>query len=408
MSEFTIKRLGHQGDGIADGPDGDIYVPFSLPGEIVEGEVEGDRIASPRIVTSSSDRVKAPCPHFKSCGGCALQHVSDTFLADWKAQVVKTALDAQGLTAEFDPIVVSSSHSRRRATLTGRRTKKAAMVGFHARASDALIAIPSCTLLHPDILAKIPVLEDLTKLGTSRKGEITFAVTQSSAGLDVDVHGAKETDGPLLAQLGQFCGQNGLARLSWNGEVVAARAAPVQRFGNFDVTPPPGAFLQATEEGQTALINAVKNAVGTARKVADLFAGCGTFTLPLAETAEVAAYESDAAALAALDKSWRSSSGLKAVTTQTRDLFRRPLEPDELNKFEAVVIDPPRAGAKAQCETLAESTVQRIAFVSCNPVTFARDAVTLDKAGFRLERVQVIDQFRWSPHVELVASFSRD
>ena len=404
---LTIDRLGHHGDGIANGPDGDIYVPYTLPGEVIEGECDGNRIAAPKVVTSSDMRVKAPCPHFKSCGGCAMQHAAPAFLAGWKQEIVQTALAAHGISAPFRKIAVSPPASRRRATLTGRRTKKGAMVGFHARASEALIAIPSCTLLHPDIVAGIPVLERLTQLGASRKGEVSLAVTRSDAGLDVAVEGGKDTDGALLAELGQICGQTGLARLSWNGEVIAMRSAPVQTFGRTEVIPPPGAFLQATAEGQLALQAAVSDAIGGARRIADLFAGCGTFTLPLAETAEVAAFESEPAQLAALDQGWRVGHELRTVTTETRDLFRRPLMPQELARFDAVVIDPPRAGAKDQTEILAESVVSRIAFVSCNPVTFARDATTLIAGGYLLDWIQVVDQFPWSPHLELVALFSR-
>ncbi len=408
MSTVTIKRLGHQGDGIADGPEGDIYVPFTLPGETVEGDIVGDHMDNVRVITPSPDRVKAPCSHFKSCGGCSLQHAADGFLAVWKTDIIKSALTAKGLKAPFRPIVTSPANARRRATLAGRRTKKGAMVGFHAKASDALVPVPSCTLLHPDILRAFPIFEELTRLGGSRKGTVSIAVTYSATGLDVAMGDVKTADGPLLVELGGLCEKHHLARLSWNGDVIATRTAPVQRFATTSVTPPPGAFLQATEAGQSALTEAVCSIIGDAKQVVDLFAGCGTFSLPLAGTAAVHAVESDDAYLAALDAGWRNSNGLREVTTEARDLFRRPLLVAELNKFDAVVIDPPRAGAKAQTEVLAQSKVARIAFVSCNYVTFARDAAVLVAAGFRIDWVQPVDQFRWSAHVELVAAFSRD
>ena len=398
----TIKRLGHQGNGIADGPAGDIYLPHTLPGEVVEILGEGTR-----IVTPSPDRVKPPCMHFKSCGGCALQHASDSFVAGWKVDVVRTALKAQGLSADFKPVKTSPSKSRRRATFTGKRTKKGAMVGFHARASSQLVPVPDCKILHADIVASFPMLERLTRIAASRSAEISLAVTLSLNGLDVDVSGAKPANGPLLAELGAFCEAEKLARLGWNGEIVATRQAPAQKFGRATVVPPPGAFLQATVQGETDLVDAIIQAVGPARRIADLFAGCGTFALSLAHQAEILAVESDAASLRALDAGWRLAPNLKTVETSVRDLFRRPLLPAELAKFDAVVIDPPRAGAKAQIEELAASKVARIASVSCNPVTFARDAAVLVKGGYRLEWVQVIDQFRWSPHIELVAAFTR-
>ncbi len=405
MAQFTIKRLGHQGNGIIDGLTGQIFVPFSLPGEVVEGEVEGGRILSPKIITPSADRVKPPCSHFKTCGGCALQHGSNEFLARWKVEMVKSALTAQGIEVPFHEIKTSPAASRRRATLAGTRTKKGAIVGFHGRASNTVIDIPNCTLLHPDIVKGLPVLKALTMLGASRKNLISLRVTQSDVGLDISVTDAKQADGALLAHLGQLVERHNLARLSWNGQVIAARVSPVQKFQGIAVIPPSGAFLQATVAGQNALIESVSKAVGKASKIVDLFAGCGTFTLPLAHQAEMLAVEFDPEALASLDAAWRKMPGLKAIRTEARDLFRRPLLADELAKFDAAIIDPPRAGAKAQVEVLAASELGQIAFVSCNPVTFARDAATLIAGGYVLDWVQVIDQFRWSNHVELVAGF---
>ena len=403
--KLKVRRLGHHGTGIAEGPDGDIYLPFTLPGE--EVEVLDDQSLNARILTPSDDRIKAPCPHFRTCGGCSLQHASDDFVAGWKTEMVRMALVGQGLEGVFRPIITSPPRSRRRATFAARRTKKAVLVGFHGRASDQIMAIPFCTLLHPDLMAAQPILAELTRIGATRKGELSLAVTRSEAGLDINVTDAKPADGPLLAELGTLAQRHKLARLSWNGEVVAAIVSPVQIFGRARVVPPQGGFLQATSEGEAALVAAVAEAVGDAKKIADLFAGSGTFSLPLAERAEVFAVESDAAALAALDRGWRNAPGLKPVETEIRDLFRRPLLPSELGKFAAVVLDPPRAGCKAQVEQLVESGVRRLALVSCNPVTFARDAAILINGGFRIDWVQVVDQFRWSVHIELAAAFRR-
>jgi 23S rRNA (uracil1939-C5)-methyltransferase len=408
MTKFIIKRLGHQGDGIADGPNDDIFAPFTLPGEEIEGELDGGRIAAPRILTPSASRVKAPCGHFKACGGCALQHASDGFVADWKVEIIRSALLARNIDAAFRPIVSSPANSRRRATLAGKRTKKGAMVGFHGKASDTIQPIPNCTLLQPEIITAIPVFEELTRLGASRRNTIAIAVSQSENGLDVDVLGARAADGPLLATLGVFCETHKSARLSWNGEVVAMRAAPAQLFSGMPVIPPPGAFLQATAEGQKTLTDAVLEIVLSASCVVDLFAGCGTFSLPLAKNALVHAVEGEETLLTTLEGGHRNACDLKPLSVETRDLFRRPLLAEELNQFDAVVIDPPRAGAKAQTAELAKSKVETIAFVSCNPITFARDAAVLIAAGFQINWIQPVDQFRWSPHVELVASFHRN
>jgi 23S rRNA (uracil1939-C5)-methyltransferase len=319
---------------------------------------------------------------------------------------VRGALAGQGLEAPFRPGHVSPPRSRRRATLAGRKTKGGVLLGFHARASDVLVAVPQCQLLHPDLIAAFPALEALVLAGGSRKAELALSVTRTLGGPDVAVTGGKPLDAALMLDLARVAEAQGLARLTWDGEVVALRSAPMQRFGRAMVAPPPGAFLQATAEGEAALLAAVTEATAGARRIADLFAGTGTFTLPLAEHAEVHAVEAEAAMLAALDRGWRQAEGLKRVSTETRDLFRRPIEPDELRGFDAVVIDPPRAGAEAQMAALARARVPVIAAVSCNPVTFARDARALVQAGYRIDWLRVVDQFRWSSHVELAARLS--
>jgi 23S rRNA (uracil1939-C5)-methyltransferase len=404
LSEVRITRLGHLGDGIGEGPDGAaIYVARTLPGEVVAGEIDGDRIEAPRIVSPSPERVAPPCGHYRSCGGCAMMHASDGFVAGWKVDVIETALRAQGLEAVMRPIATSPPRSRRRATLAGRRTKKGALVGFHARRSDTIVPLTECHVLAPELMTLVPVLAEIAQLGGSRAGVLSFAMTLTEGGVDLRVTGGKPLDGPLRAALGAYAGS--FVRLTWEDEPIFAAMPPVVRFGSAAVTPPPGAFLQATSHGEKALLSAVREATDGATRIADLFSGCGTFALPLASAAAVHAVEGDAALLAALDKGARHAEKLKTVTTEVRDLFRRPMLASELAGFDAVVIDPPRAGAEAQTRALAEARVPRIAAVSCNPVTFARDAAILVQAGYRPDWVQPVDQFRWSTHVELAASF---
>jgi len=398
---LTIESLTHLGMGRAS--DGRSLLPRVLPGEEVEVAQDGTM----RIVTPSVDRVAAPCRHFKSCGGCAMQHASDAFVADWKRDIVAKALSARGLTPEFRDVVTSPAQSRRRAKLSGRRTKKGAMVGFHAKGSDTLVAVPDCKLLEPALLASFPALEALTVLACSRKGEIDLTVTDAPLGPDILVTTEKELTSQLRVELAALANQHGLSRLVWNDEQVVTINPPAQDFGGTGVVPPPGAFLQATRHGELALLQAVTEITAKASRIVDLFAGCGTFTLPLAKRAQVHAVEGESAMMAALDRGWREGHELRRVTTETRDLFRRPLEPDELRHYDAAVIDPPRAGAEAQIETLAASDVKTISMVSCNPVSFARDAQALVDAGFAMPWVQVVDQFRWSPHTEVVAAFTR-
>jgi len=402
MTEYKIKHLGHLGDGVADGP---VFVAGALPGEVVTGELQGERLGNVRIVRPSDDRVSAPCRHYKSCGGCQLQHASNAFVADWKVDIVRKTLRLQGLDVTLKESHVSPPASRRRATLAARRTKKGAMVGFHARGSDTIIEIPDCKLLHPDLMGAFPAFEALAVAGASRKGVLSLSACVSASGLDVNVSGGKPLDGPLRAAIGPLAEAHGLARLCWDGEVIVMRDAPVQNFGPGRVVPPPGAFSQATPQGEEALVSDVLSALENARFAVDLFSGCGTFTFPVSQGCKVHAVEGNADMIAALNQGWRNATGIKEITTERRDLFRNPLVADELRKFDAAIIDPPRAGAEAQVDELAESGISTIAYVSCNPTTFARDARRLISAGYGMDSVRVIDQFRWSTHVELVTAF---
>ncbi len=399
MTPVEIDRLNLTADGLTK--DGQSFERV-LPGEIVEPTADG----TARIVTPSTDRVAAPCRHFKSCGGCSLQHASDDFVANWKTQLIETGLAARGIETDIRRVKTSPPQSRRRATLHGKRTKKGAQVGFHGRRSDALIEVPSCILLEPVILAAIPLLEALTVIAASRKSEVSFTVNASLDGLDIDVLDGKDLTPPDIAQLSSLVEVHQIARLSWAGDPVATRIPPGQLFGHSRVVPPPGAFLQATQHAQAELQSCVAEAVGAAKQIVDLFSGCGTFTLPAAANAEVWALEGEADLISALDAGWRQATGLKKVTAEARDLFRRPVLASEFKGVDAIIIDPPRAGAEAQTIELAAARVPRIASVSCNPVSFARDAEILTQAGYRLDWVQPIDQFRWSSHVELAAQFS--
>lgn len=403
MPEFHITRLGLKGNGITDD---DRFIPFSLPDETFSGSFENGAFVGERL-TGSSARVTAPCPHFGTCGGCALQHASNEFLATWKTETITRALQAQGMEAPFRPIATSPPNSRRRATFSARRTKKTTQIGFHKRSSAEVFPIEQCHLLKPEIMAALPACHALAGLGASRKGEIKISVTHSANGPDINVIDAKPLDGPLRARLATLANELTLARLCWNDEQIADRTRPVQPMGKANVLPPSGAFLQATPEGESTLVAAMQEAVTGAKRIADLFAGCGTFTLPLAEQAEVHAVEGEADMLKALDAGWRFAQGLKTVSTEARDLFSRPLVPLELKQYDAVVIDPPRAGAAAQMAEIAASNIRLVGAVSCNPVSFARDAKTLTDAGFTLDWLLPVDQFRWSGHVELAAKFSR-
>ncbi|KGJ05627.1 23S rRNA m(5)U-1939 methyltransferase [Paracoccus halophilus] len=405
MTLWTIERLGRKGDGVAVAGDSRALAALTLPGERIEGEAEAGRIPAPRIVTPSAQRVRPACPHYRACGGCSLMHGSEDFVRDWKIGVVRQALRAQGLEAPVTGMHVSPPRSRRRAVLSGRRTKKGALLGFHARASDIIVEIADCHVLRPAIQDALPLLREMVVAGASRAGELSLAVTATPAGLDVAVRGGKPVDPALFQTLALLADQGDLARLSWDDRTITRRP-PALPMGRARVVPPPGGFLQATAEGEAALLAAIRDVTRGAGRVLDLFAGCGTFTLPLAETAEVHAVEGLAAPLQALDRAARHTTGLRRITTEIRDLARRPLLPDELH-HDAIVIDPPRAGAEAQAREIARSGAETLAWVSCDPVTFARDAGILAAEGLHIVRLYVIDQFRWSPHVETLAEIRR-
>ncbi len=405
MTEITIETLGAAGDGVAPGP---VYAPFTLPGEMVEGDIVDGRMEAPKIDAPSSDRVSAPCPHFRRCGGCAVQHASDSFVADWKRQLVIDALAARGIgNAEVRKTLTSPAQSRRRATFAARRTKKSVQIGFHGRKSDEIIPLSTCKVAHPDLMAAFPAIEACAHLGASRKTALRTTVTRTENGLDIAVEDGKTLEKQALLDAAALADTHDLARLTWNGEILVTRRPPHQRIGPALVAPPPGGFLQATAEGEAALLDAAREAIGAPSKLVDLFSGSGAFSIPFADRTEVHAVEGDAALLASLTKGWKAVGGLARITTEVRDLFRRPLLAEELNTYAAAIIDPPRAGAKAQMEQLAASTIPVIASLSCDAGSFARDARTLIDGGYTLAWAQPVDQFRWSPHVEIAARFHR-
>ena len=407
MHQFVIDHLGAKGEGVTFKDNQEIYVPFTLPNEVIEGQVEGGRIPKPKIISPSDVRVKAACQHFKSCGGCRLQHFDKEALADWKGAVVSEALAKFDISTEIRPTLTSAPHSRRRATLTGRKTKSGTIVGFHGHASDQIVQIQDCPVLDPKVMVAWPIFEQFVLIGASRKANIKIAVTISDVGLDVSVNEAKSLSPQQNQELSILCADKHISRLVWNGEITFQSTAPFISVEGIKLHLVEGGFLQATEFGQNNLIKAVNDIVADRKNTLDLFSGMGTFSLPLAKSRAVHAVENGRNMLIALQNAADHAKNIHPVTTEHRDLFRRPLMPDELQKFDSIVIDPARAGAFAQCQEIAKSKIDKIAFVSCNPSTFARDAKILTDASFSLNWVQPIDQFLWSPHVELVAEFTR-
>jgi 23S rRNA (uracil1939-C5)-methyltransferase len=403
----SVARLGQRGDGIAETPEGQVFVSYTLPGETARIVRDGERGQLVEIIAPSDTRIAAICPLFTRCGGCAAQHMEPGLYRTWKRQQVVTALERAGVAAPVADVVDAHGAGRRRVTFHARREGAGMMVGFMAARSHDLIAVEACPVLAP-ALARAPSVAQLlaNRLGGSNK-PLDLQITASDAGLDVDIRGHGPAGDKLRLSLTEAAERLDLARLSMHGEIVVERRPPQQAMGRAMVAPGPGGFLQATAAGEDTIAGLVTAALPKAKKVADLFAGCGPFSFRLAERAQVHAVESDKAALLALARAAGATQGLKPIATEQRDLFRRPLLEHELNAFDAIVLDPPRAGAEAQIRRLAASKVAAIAYVSCDAATFARDAAILIAGGYALDGVTPVDQFRYSAHIELVGLFRR-
>jgi 23S rRNA (uracil1939-C5)-methyltransferase len=406
--EVRIERLGAQADGVALGPEGTLFVPFTLPGELVKVEAEpGEPRAEPlAILESSPERVPPVCQYFGTCGGCALQHLEARSYLAWKREQVVAALASRGLEAPVEEARPVPLASRRRAAFTLGRTARGVAFGYRGARSHDIVDIAACPVLSPGIAGCLPKLKSVLAPLLGVKREARIAVTETGQGLDLVVEGIRASPS-LLVKLAAAGTSLGAARITVDGESVVLADEPTVTLSGAEVRLPPGAFLQASREAEAVLAGLVKEGVGRAKRVADLFAGIGTFTFAVAGSAEVDAFEQDEAAIAALGQAARATPKLKPVRTFARDLFRAPLSKAEVASYDAVVLDPPRAGAKAQAEALAASRAGTIVMVSCNPGTCARDLRILADGGYRITRVVPVDQFLFSPHIELVAFLER-
>ncbi len=417
-ADVTVTEVGARGDGIAAFEGTKLFVPLTVPGDRVRVAVkdpanakgEGLRAELLEILEPGPGRAAPPCSHFGSCGGCTVQHMEDAAYAAWKVGLVQGALARVGLgDAPLEPLSRTPPHARRRARFAGLKRGRRVWLGFNERMSHRLTDLTECPVLQPKLFALIEPLRGLLLSVLPDGGGCDVTATGLEGGIDLVLVGPRSLDRAARERLVGFGEECGVARISWQAddrgtpEPIAHRRPVAVSFAGLPVTPPPGAFLQASAEGEAALVAAVLANIGEPKRVADLFAGLGTFAVPLAQRAAVHAVEGDAPALAALNK----AAGALRLTTERRDLFENPLTPKELARFDAVVFDPPRAGAAAQAQALAGSKVPRVVAVSCNPATFARDARTLVDGGYALNRVYPVDQFLWSAHVEVVGVFSR-
>ncbi len=400
---LDITSLGRRAEGLAADEGRSVFVPYTLPGEAVVADMDGDWGRNIRIENPSIERVQPFCPYFGTCGGCQLQHWDEKPYRQWKRGLVEAALCQRRIETPVSDLIDAHGAGRRRVNLHVRRRDGSVTAGFMQARSHALLDIERCPIL-------VPALRNATAIARSlgaKLGDCDVALTATDGGIDAAVKAERklaESEAPKLAGL---TGELDLARLTVNGDLIVTRRVPSVRMGRSHVVLPPVSFLQATEAGEALLAQCVVAAIGKSKWVADLFCGIGPFALRLAGTMRVSAFDNDKAAIAALAQAARATQHLKPVETAVRDLFREPLVTNELKSFDAIVFDPPRAGAEAQSRQIARSQVKTVVAVSCDPATLARDAEILIGGGYRLETVIPIDQFKWTSHVETVAVFNR-
>lgn len=393
----TIRSIGGRGEGIAEIDRRRIFVPFTLPGEQVEITVDGDRGTLLDVVTPSPDRIAPESRYFGTCGGCALQHMGPAAYSEFKRNLVVSALRHANVETTVSPLLDARGAGRRRATLHASKDT----AGYMRARSHDLLDIEACSILVPALREAAP---RIARAIGAQIGDCDVLFTSTATGIDVAIRTERKLKPDKLVPLAQ---RLKLARLALNGEMIFQIVVPTVPVGRATVELPVASFLQATAAAEAALTELVLDGIGRAKAVADLFCGIGPFALRLAEQARVAAFDSDKPTIMALLKATRFTQGLKPIAATARDLFRDPLAPIELEPFDAVVFDPPRAGAEAQSKELARSKVKTVVAVSCDPRTFARDASILVAGGYRLETVTPVDQFAWSPHVEVVGVFRR-
>jgi 23S rRNA (uracil1939-C5)-methyltransferase len=412
VERLVIDHVGHRGDGVAFADGQSIFVPYALGGETVEvAPVPGhhpDRRRLLQVERASPERITPFCQHFGTCGGCAIQHWESGHYQAWKRGLVVETLAQAKISCDVHPLIDAHGLGRRRITLHARMgTHDVLKVGFSAANSHDIVPVDRCPILDPGLSGALDaawaIAEPLKPTG--KPLDIQFVATDS--GLDVDVRGSGPLPSNMIATLSEVAERHRLARLTRHGELVLMRNPPTIAIGTAQVTLPPGSFLQVTAAGEEALADLVGEHCRRAKHIADLFCGVGPFALRLAAKSRISAFDNDAGAVTALQKAATSTSGLKPVNAETRDLFRRPLMPQELRDYDAVVFDPPRQGAEAQVRQLALSKIPVVVAVSCNVATFARDARILIDGGYGIEGVTPVDQFRHTPHVELVARFKR-
>lgn len=407
---FHIQRLGAQGDGIVERDQRIEYVPFALPGERWVQRNDG---AFQRL-TDAPERIEPACAHFEACGGCVAQHMGDALYEQWKIGHVRQALSQHGINCEVSRLWRAPTGSRRRVALSADLSDRVPRIGYRAANSHQLVPIEQCVVAEPRIAATIPLLTELLGIVSldaareSANSDARIQVLLADNGLDVAIHSAfGDLSAVQRQKLAHLADTGGLLRLRWGASEIFQRAQPVVLIAGAEVAVSADMFVQAVAAAQERMAQLAGKALAQSKHVADLFCGLGAFSLPLAKRSRVLAVDNDQEAISSLERAVRHAQGLKPIKTLSRDLFREPLSRGELNQFDGVLFDPPRAGAAAQTEALAKSKVPVVVAVSCNPATLARDLRTLVDGGYKLASINPIDQFLYSTHVEAVAVLRR-
>ncbi|WP_297322878.1 class I SAM-dependent RNA methyltransferase [uncultured Bartonella sp.] len=407
IEDVVIDYIGAGGDGVAKTSGRVVYVPFTLPGEVANIEVNDNYGTVIALKKRSAERVEAVCRHYEVCGGCALQHWQDEPYQLWKRSLVEKTLAERQCQAKIDPLVPCEEKTRRRMVLSARVTPKGQIVGFNRCRSHDVVAIEECPVSRPELVDCLYSIRIICALLANYAKEMRVTVTLAENGLDVALEGCKVDDEKLRQRLIEEALKQPLIRLTVDGENIIEKERPILHFGRTRVELAPGVFLQATKEAENTMGDLVMEGLKKTKYAADLFSGAGTFTFRMAEKMKVHAVENDDDALKSLNRAYRQSNGLKTVSYEKRDLFRRPLLPRELEQFDGLVFDPPRAGAEEQVREIAKTDIPRVVAVSCNPVTLARDLSILVEGGYKIEKIVLIDQFLWSAHVESVAILNK-
>jgi len=407
--ELRVDELGRHGDGIGrlegDADAQAIFVANALPNELVRARTAGNRGDVLEILEPAPDRVEPICKHFGKCGGCVAQQMSEQIYLDWKIGIVSTALQNKNVDVDVSELRDAHGEGRRRVTYHAQLENGKVRAGFMQSRSRELVTIDACPILSRALKDSPVIARELALPFAKTVRQLDIAITQTAQGLDCDVRGAEDVNYDIHVSLAELGDKWDLARITLDGVIELERRKPVLPIGDISLPLPPGGFLQATELGERTLSELVVEETGDANRVADLFCGVGPFALRLAKTATVYAADSNEVAVRALRTGFSHAVGLKQVEAEVRDLFRNPLYRDDLDEFDAVILNPARAGAQAQSEELAASNVPLIIYVSCDPATLARDAALLVEGGYTFQRITLVDQFKYASHIETVSVF---